>query len=114
MFEDREKAAERQVERERELSFKIAARRNRLIGLWAAGRMGLIGDAADRYARGLVEAAAGEHGDEAIAKRICDDFIARGYIMSASEVALRLTGFAAAARRQILESGGGNDDPHAV
>jgi hypothetical protein len=114
MFEDREKAAERQFEREQELAFRIAARRNRLIGLWAAGRMGLVGDAADAYARALVEAAVGEHAEGALVKKICEGFLARGYIMSELEVSHRLAGFATAARRQLLESGAGNGDPHVM
>jgi hypothetical protein len=109
MFGDRERAAERQFEREQEMVFQITARRNRLIGLWAAARMGLTGEAADGYARALVEAGVGVHDDRANAKKICEDFIARGYIMSESEVARRLVGFASVARRQFLESGAGND-----
>jgi len=45
MFEDREKVAEREFEQERESAFKLRARRNKLLGMWAAGRMGLVGAA---------------------------------------------------------------------
>lgn len=113
MFEDREKVAERKLEREQELAFQIAARRNRLVGLWAAGQMGLTGDAASSYAMALVKAEVNAHGDGQIVERVCQDLVARGYIMSETEVRRRLTSFGAMARRQILEDGAGNDDPHA-
>ena len=50
-FEDREKGFERKFAHDEELKFKATARRNRLIGLWAADKMGLSGDAAQAYAR---------------------------------------------------------------
>jgi hypothetical protein len=111
MFEDREKVAERRFEREQELAFQIAARRNRLMGLWAAGQMGLTGEAATSYAMALVKAEVNGHGDGRVIEQACHDLVARGYIMSEMEVSRRLTNFAAAARRQILEDGAGNDDP---
>ena len=54
-FNDREKGFERDYERKEELAFKVKARRNHLLGLWAAGQMGLAGDAAETYARGITE-----------------------------------------------------------
>ena len=50
-FEDREKGFERKFAHDEELKFKATARRNRLLGLWAAGQMGLSGDDAQNYAR---------------------------------------------------------------
>jgi len=111
MFEEREKVAERRFEREQELAFQITARRNRLIGLWAAGQMGLTGEAASSYAMALVKAEVDAHGDGHIIEQVCQDLVARGYIMSEMEVRGRLTSFGAMARRQILEEGAGNDDP---
>ena len=111
MFPDREKVAERKFEREQELAFQINARRNRLIGLWAAGQMGLTGEAASNYAMALVKAEVNTHGEGQIIERVCQDLVARGYIMSEMEVRRRLTSFAAMARRQILEDGAGHDDP---
>jgi hypothetical protein len=50
-FEDREEATERKSERENELALKVVARRNKLLGIWAAGHMGLIGEDAACSAR---------------------------------------------------------------
>jgi hypothetical protein len=102
IFEDREKAAERQYVQETELAFKIRAHRNRLLGLWAAGRMGLTGDAASRYAMSLVEAAVGEHDDQVIIKRICDDLVVSGVPAIEQEVREHLQAFAVKARAGFL------------
>jgi hypothetical protein len=53
-FEDREKAFEDKWAHDQELRFKIAARRNKLVGLWAAGELGLSGKAAEDYAKSVV------------------------------------------------------------
>jgi len=111
MFEEREKVAERRYEREQELAFQIAARRNRLMGLWAAGQMGLTGEAASSYAMALVKAEVTAHGEGEIIAQVCQDLVARGYIMSETEVRHRLASFGTMARRQILEEGAGNNDP---
>ena len=55
-FQDREKEFEARFKHDEELKFKVTARRNRLLGEWAAARMGLTGEAADAYAREVVEA----------------------------------------------------------
>ena len=56
-FDEREKDFEARFKHDQELQFKVKARRNRLLGLWAAERMGLSGDAAQAYAKEVVEAA---------------------------------------------------------
>ena len=63
-FEDREKGFERKFAHDEELKFKATARRNRLIGLWAADKMGLSGDEAQSYAREVIKADLAEPGDE--------------------------------------------------
>ena len=55
-FDEREKAFERKFEHDQELQFKANSRRNKLLGLWAAGLMGKTGDAAESYAREIVVA----------------------------------------------------------
>jgi hypothetical protein len=107
LFEDREKAAERQFVREQELAFRITARRNKLLGLWAAGKMGLVGDAAATYALSVVDAEVTEPGDLALARKVCGDLVARGLPATETEVGRHLAMFAAAARAQILREPGG-------
>ena len=63
-FEDREKGFERKFAHDEELKFRATARRNRLIGLWAAEKMGLTGDEAQAYAREVIKADLAEPGDE--------------------------------------------------
>ena len=63
-FDDREKAAENQFSHNKELEFKAGARRNKLLGQWAAGLMGLEGDAVDAYARQVIESDFEETGDD--------------------------------------------------
>ena len=63
-FEDREKGFERKFAHDEELKFKATARRNKLLGLWAAELMGLSGDAAQAYAREVIKADLEEPGEE--------------------------------------------------
>ena len=77
-FEDREKGFERKFAHDEELKFKATARRNRLLGLWAAEQMGVTGEAAQAYAREVIKADL-----ERPAKRTCSarsgrDFDAKG------------------------------------
>ena len=77
-FEKREKGFESKWAHDEELRFKVMARRNRLLGLWAAGEMGLSGDAAAAYAREVVQADYEEAGDEDVFRKIRKDFDAKG------------------------------------
>jgi hypothetical protein len=106
LFQDRERAAERKFEQEQERAFLILARRNKLLGMWAAGHMGLIGDAAAHYAMNLVEAYVGEHNENALIKKVCSDLLARGFPISEGDVRHRLTVFAGVARTQIARAAG--------
>ena len=102
MFDDRKKAAERNFEREEECAVRIRARRNKLLGVWAAEHMGLFGDAAAHYALDVVEAEVTGHDDEALAKKVCDDLIAAGFPMTGQEVRAQIAVFAAQARAQVM------------
>jgi len=62
-FDKREEGFEKKFALDEEQKFKAEARRNRLLGLWAAGKLGLSGDAASAYAKEIVEAEFGEGGD---------------------------------------------------
>jgi hypothetical protein len=77
-FDKREEAFEKKFAIDADLKFKAEARRNRLLGLWAAGQLGLSGDAATAYAREAVANAFAEGGDKAVVGRIVDDLSAKG------------------------------------
>jgi hypothetical protein len=98
MFPDREKAAERKFERDQEAAFKMRARRYRQLGLWAAAKMGLTGDAAARYAREMLDAEITQHGDAPIIKKIHDDLIVHGVVIGEAEIAQELAAMASTAR----------------
>ena len=100
-FDEREQGFERNFEREQELAFKVKARRNHLLGIWAAGQLGLAGDAAEAYAVTIIDPASHRHGDQDIVAKIVADFKAKGVALDATRVQLELTHFAAQAEKQL-------------
>ena len=85
-FEERQKGFERKFALDEELKFKATARRNRLLGLWAAGEMGIAGDAAQAYAREVVKADLAEPGEEDVFHKIRADFDAKGVNQSDHQI----------------------------
>lgn len=81
-FDDREKAEESRYARNEEQAFKAVARRNRLVGQWAAGLLGLEGDAATAYATAVVAADFKEAGDGDVIEKLRTDFAAAGLEVS--------------------------------
>ena len=77
-FDKREEGFERKFALDEELKFKAEARRNRLLGLWAAEKLGLSGDAAAVYAREAVAGAFASGGERAVIARITDDLSTKG------------------------------------
>ena len=72
-FDDRENAFESKFAHDAEMQFKADARRNKLLGLWAAGLMGLSGDAAADYAKEVVKSDFEEAGDEDVYRKVSGD-----------------------------------------
>ena len=72
-FDDRERAFETKVARDEEVAFRITARRNRLLGQWAAGLMSLTKEEADAYATAVVQADFEEAGDEDVIRKLVSD-----------------------------------------
>ena len=77
-FDDREKAQEAKFAHDAELRFKAEARRNKLLGLWAAEQMGLSEEHARKYATEVVEADFQEAGDEDVFRKVAEDLKAKG------------------------------------
>ncbi|MCK5549117.1 MAG: DUF1476 domain-containing protein [Hyphomicrobiaceae bacterium] len=73
-FDDREKAYEKKFAHDAELEFKASARRNKLLGVWAAEKMGMTGDDVEHYAKGVVLADLEEPGDEDVFRKVRGDF----------------------------------------
>ncbi|HEX4302127.1 MAG TPA: DUF1476 domain-containing protein [Rhizomicrobium sp.] len=72
-FDDRRKGFESKWAHDAEAQFKIMARRNKLLGLWAAGELGKTGDAATAYAREVIAADFEEPGDEDVFRKVRGD-----------------------------------------
>ena len=85
-FEDRERAFEAKFARDADLEFRVTARRNRLLGEWAAERMGLTREEADAYAKSVVQADFEEVGDEDVVRKLLADFAAANVDVSEIEV----------------------------
>jgi hypothetical protein len=77
-FDEREKAFEHKFEHDMELLFKARARKNKLLGLWAAGLMGKSGEAAEAYARDIVMADFEKPGDHDVVHTLMHDLAAAG------------------------------------
>jgi hypothetical protein len=101
-FDDRQKAFEAKFAHDADLKFKVAARRDKLVGLWAAGKLGLSGDAADAYAKSTVIADLEEAGDEDVVRKLVADLDAKG--VAEAEVRAALVEQGEIARRQIMEA----------
>jgi hypothetical protein len=78
LFNTREQDFENRFVHDEEMKFKFSARRNRLLGIWAAGRLGLTGRTADDYTYDLVECALHPEGLVYIIDRLTADFIKAG------------------------------------
>ncbi|MBV8697877.1 DUF1476 domain-containing protein [Bradyrhizobium sp.] len=100
-FDKREEAFEKQFVMDEELKFKAAARRNRLLGLWAAERLGLAGTEADSYARQVVVAEFDEGGDNAVVAKVNGDLAAKGVNPGEEEIRARMDELMAKAVAQV-------------
>jgi hypothetical protein len=104
-FEDREKGFERKFAHDEELKFRATARRNKLLGLWAAEKLGLAGDEAQAYAREIVKADLAEPGEEDVFRKVRSDFDAKGIAESDHQIRRMMGELMAAAVSQIESEG---------
>lgn len=101
-FKDRERAEEAHFALEEETAFRIAARRNRLLGEWAAGLMELTPAEADAYKKAVVQADFEEAGDEDVIRKLLGDLTAAAIEISEADIRAKLDEMAIEARRQLL------------
>ncbi len=85
-FDDRKDKFENKFAHDAELRFKAEARRNKLLGLWAAGLMGKTGDDAEAYAKEVIKADFEEAGDEDVFRKLRKDFDAAGVDQSDHQI----------------------------
>ena len=102
MFNDREKAFENKFAHDEELQFKVTARRNKLLGLWAAEEMKLTAEESDAYAKAVVQADFEEAGDEDVIRKLLGDLTAANCDVSESDIRMKLEQCGIDARRQFM------------
>ena len=105
-FDDRERAFESQYARDQEMQFKIVARRNRLLGHWAAKKMGLNEAEADAYARDVIRADFEEAGDDDVIRKLLGDLTSAGVEVDEAAIRQALEHKTVEARRQFIEAQG--------
>ncbi|MHB2264898.1 DUF1476 domain-containing protein [Aliihoeflea sp. PC F10.4] len=103
-FKDREEGFERKFAHDEELRFRAMARRNKLLGLWAAEKLGKSGDDADVYAREVVASDFEEAGDHDVFRKIRKDFDAGGVTQSDHQIRRTMEELLATAISQIEAS----------
>ena len=105
-FDDRERAFETKYARDQDMQFRIVARRNKLLGHWAANLMGLSQAEADAYASDVIRADFEEAGDEDVVRKVVGDLTSAGIDCDEARVREALAHKAVEARRQLMESQG--------
>lgn len=105
MFDDRGQAEENYMARAEEMAFRVTARRNRLLGQWAAEQMGLTPEETDAYAKAVVQADFEEAGDEDVVHKLYSDLTAAGVDTDEAMVRNALAEKAIEARRQLMQAG---------
>ena len=105
-FDDRERAFESMYARDQEMQFKITARRNRLIGQWAAKKMGLTEAEADAYAKDVIRADFEEAGDDDVIRKLLGDLTSAGIEVDEATIRQTLDHKTVEARRHVIEAQG--------
>ena len=101
-FDERQKGFEKKFEKDQELQFKAQARRNRLLGLWAAELMGLKGGDADAYAKEVVKEDFVKPGEEDVFDKIMKDLKAKGVTQSDHQVRRKMDELLGVAKQQLM------------
>ena len=104
-FDDRQKAFETKYARDQELQFKVTSRRNRLLGQWAAKKMGLSEEESEAYAKSVIRADFEEAGDEDIVRKLAADLAKAGVPVEEAEIRAQIDHKAVDAQRHFIEQG---------
>jgi hypothetical protein len=99
-FDDRENAFENKYAHDAEMQFKAEARRNKLLGLWAAGLLGKTGDDAEAYAKEVVKSDFEEAGHEDVYRKVSGDL---GEKADEATIRAQMASFLVEAKRQLME-----------
>ena len=100
-FDKREEGFEKKFALDEEQKFKAEARRNRLLGLWAAEKLGITGDAASAYAKEVVAADFEEAGDGDVLRKLMADFAAKSVVVTEPAIRAKMNELAAVAAAEV-------------
>ena len=100
-FDEREKGFEAKYKHDQELQFKVMARRNKLLGLWAAEKMGVSGADAETYSKEVIASDFDRPGDDDVLEKVHGDLAAKGLDLSDKDVRKEMERLLAVARQQI-------------
>ena len=100
-FNKRQEGFEKKFALDEEQKFKAEARRNKLLGLWAAEKLGITGDAANAYAKEVVAADFEEAGDGDVLKKVLGDLNAKGQAVTERDVRAKMDELLAEAAAQV-------------
>ena len=100
-FNKRQEGFEKKFALDEEQKFKADARRNKLLGLWAAEKLGITGDAANAYAKEVVAADFEEAGDGDVLKKVLGDLKAKGQAVTERDVRAKMDELLAVAAAQV-------------
>lgn len=101
-FDDREKAQENKHAHDQELNFKAQARRNKLLGLWAAKQMGKTPAEADNYAKSVVISDFAEPGDDDVLRKVLNDFKTANVPMAREILRAEMDKLLVEAKKQLM------------
>lgn len=104
-FENRQKGQEAKFAFDAEKKFKAEARRNKLLGIWAAELLGLTGDAANAYAAEVVAADFVEAGDEDVFRKVAGDLKAKGLAVDEAVIRQKMLQLVDVANEQVASEG---------
>ena len=100
-FDKREEGFERKFALDEEQKFKAEARRNRLLGLWVAEKLGMSGDAASAYAKEVIAAEFEEAGDAEVVRKVSRDLAAKGAAITEAQIRVKMDELMAQAAAQV-------------
>jgi hypothetical protein len=100
-FDKREEGFEKKFALDEELKFKAAARRNKLLGLWVAEKLGLTSDAANAYAKAIVAADFEEAGDTDLIHTVIRDLAAKDIAITEEQIRRKMDEFSIQAAAQV-------------
>ncbi|WP_394763839.1 DUF1476 domain-containing protein [Phenylobacterium sp.] len=102
-FDDRERGFEKRFALDQEQEFKAAARRNRALGEWAAGLMGLAAERVAEYAQVIVKSDLEQPGEDDVLRKVYEDLKGSGVQISEGDVRMKMAELLAQAREALRE-----------